>query len=471
MPGRSRRAVPRRLRHMMTGVFAMPKRIVSLFLCVFLLLGFAVTAQAITFSPSFEVESEGVYMINLDTDTVVYEKNADQRMYPASLTKIMTAILAIENTPDLQVEVTYPLYVQDIVYNINYNEYGGALSLAGLLGGEVLTMENLLYGALLPSGNEAAMIIADYVGDGSIDYFVEMMNDKAQELGMENTHFANPAGLFDEENYTTPYDLAILARYAIQNETFREIVGTSYHNGGPTNLHETLHWNNTNWLLDPASSYYYAPVKGIKTGTLDQAGRCFVSYAEQDGFQYLLVVMGGPINDSQGEALDYNSAFTDTIALYQWAFETLRIKTIVDEGELLDEVPLRLASNTDHLKLMSGASYTALMPDNVDSTSFQMLPELPESVDAPVEEGQSIGELRLMLAGEEVGRIPLVSAETVERSEFLYTLDIINRFFESFLFKFLFIFFLLLCLAYLALMFTRNYNRQKYRRVRRRKNL
>ncbi len=452
----------------------MRKSLIAMFLAAAIGIFSPMTTYALSFDPptNVEIQAEGVYLVNLDTDTVVYEKNGDKKMYPASMTKVMTAIVTMENIDDLQKEITYPFYLQDIIYQINWTEYGGALSTAGLLGGETLTAEKLLYGAMLPSGNECAYILADHVGDGSVEYFVEMMNEKAQEIGAVNTHFANPAGLDDEENYSTPHDMYLIAKYAMQNDAFKKIVSTPSFNGGPTNKHEELYWNNTNQMLNQQSQYYYSPVKGIKTGTLESSGRCFVSYAEKDGFSYMMVVMGAPMYDEQEKPLGYNAAFTTTKSLYQWAFSNFSIKTVIDEGEMRDEVKLRLArGKKDHLKLVTGESFTTLLPENVDRSSFQMVPVLPESVDAPVKEGDQIGRLKLMLAGEEIGSVPLLSGETVERSFVLFIIDTIVKMLQSFWFKFAFILVILLIAAYIIAFVRRNRRRVKYRNVRRKRNM
>ncbi|MEG1779036.1 MAG: hypothetical protein RR263_02955, partial [Oscillospiraceae bacterium] len=286
------------------------------------------------------------------------------------------------------------------------------------------------------------------------------------------SNFVNPAGLANENHYTTPHDMYLIAKYAMQNDIFRKIVSTTTLDGGPTNMHEELRWNNTNMLINNTSAYYYSPVKGIKTGTLDSAGRCFVSLAQKDGFEYIMVVFGAPIYDDEGKPLPNNMAFVETTKLYKWAFSTFSIKSILDQGDLKDEIPLRLAKGQkDHLKLMCGESYSALLPENVDADSFQLISKLPESVDAPIAEGDKVGELKLMLAAEEVGSIPLVSAETVDRSAFLFVLDSIHKVLGSFGFKFLIVLTILLVIAYIWITIIRNRNRMKYRSVRRRRNL
>ena len=272
------------------------KRASAAFVAVIVVFSFREASFAINYNPNIELHAKSIYMENLDTSQVIFEKNTFEKMPPASLTKIMTAILAIENIPDLSVEITYKPYIQDQMSRLNA-QYGG-ISLGGLLAGEVLSAEKLLYAVLLPSANEAATILADYVGDGSVPRFVEMMNQKARELGCENTNFVNPHGLHDDNQYSCAHDMAIMAKYAMKNEVFREIASTNFFDGSPTNKHsKELFWNTTNKLSVPSSPYFCKGVFGVKTGTLAQSGRHVVSMAKRGGYEYVLVVMGAPLFD------------------------------------------------------------------------------------------------------------------------------------------------------------------------------
>ena len=273
------------------------KTVASLLLAVVITGLSAITPAFADYDPGFDVDAEAVYFINLDTGKVIYEKDADKKVYPASTTKIMTALLALENIPDLDTpQIELKLYIQNALS-------GTGASLAGILRGETFTPRELLYAALLPSGNEAAMMLGDYVGDGSLDYFAEMMNEKAAELGAVNTHFVNASGMHDDDHYTTAYDMYLITMAALENETFREIVSTNYYYAGEDQNGNPLHWNTTNFLISPGSTYYYPYATGVKTGTTDEAGRCLVSTAEKDGYHYLMVMMGAPQYDSNGEKL------------------------------------------------------------------------------------------------------------------------------------------------------------------------
>lgn len=430
---------------------------------VFLAFPMSAFATSEGYQPPFEVSAKGVYMCNLDLDSgkLIYQKNAHTAMYPASLTKIMTCVLVLETVSDLDFEtITYPNYVQDFLYDYQYVKGNGEVSKAGLMAGETLTMRDALYALMLPSANEVAMMVADHIG-GSQKGFVDMMNARAKELGMLNTNFMNANGLFDQDHYTTPYDMYVLARHAMTVPGFMEIANTASYVCPPTNIHDSLPWSTTNLMIVPNSDYYYPPLKGIKTGTLPEAGRCFISTATKDGYTYLLVVMGSSYLDETGAVIPDQMAFRDTRKLYDWVFDAFRVKNLVDKGKYVAEVPLRLNLDQDHVKLMTAARYTYLLPNDIDISSVTLIPEIPEFVKAPVQKWDKAGEVALMLSGEEIGRVDLLYAESVEASQMLVLLERLLEITRTFWFKFAVIMVVFLFFFYVALMIIRNRNRRR----------
>lgn len=414
------------------------------------------------YDPGFDVDAESVYLINLDTGKVIYEKDADKKIYPASTTKIMTALLALENIPDLDApQVELKLYIQNALS-------GTGASLAGILRGESFSPRELLYASMLPSGNEAAMMLGDYVGDGSLDYFAEMMNERAAELGAVNTHFVNASGMHDDDHYTTAYDMYLITKAALENETFRQIVSTRYYYAGEDQNGNPLHWNTTNFLISPGSTYYYPYATGVKTGTTDEAGRCLVSTAEKNGYHYLMVMMGAPQYDSNGEKLEENMVFKQSIALYDWAFGSFSNKTLIEKDLGVGEVPLKLArGGKDYLLIKSGEVFTDLLPNEIEASSITLELDLPAVVNAPVKEGEQVGTIRLMLAGEEIGSVPAVAAEQVDASLIATLIDKFKRLFRSFLAKFIVVFVALSIIAYITVTILRGRNKNRYYRRRR----
>lgn len=414
------------------------------------------------YDPGFDVDAESVYLINLDTGKVIYEKDADKKIYPASTTKIMTALLALENIPDLDApQVELKLYIQNALS-------GTGASLAGILRGESFSPRELLYASMLPSGNEAAMMLGDYVGDGSLDYFAEMMNEQAAELGAVNTHFVNASGMHDDDHYTTAYDMYLITKAALENETFRQIVSTRYYYAGEDQNGNPLHWNTTNFLISPGSTYYYPYATGVKTGTTDEAGRCLVSTAEKNGYHYLMVMMGAPQYDSNGEKLEENMVFKQSIALYDWAFGSFSNKTLIEKDLGVGEVPLKLArGGKDYLLIKSGEVFTDLLPNEIEASSITLELDLPAVVNAPVKEGEQVGTIRLMLAGEEIGSVPAVAAEQADASLIATLIDKFKRLFRSFLAKFIVVFVALSIIAYITVTILRGRNKNRYYRRRR----
>lgn len=437
------------------------KTVASLLLAVVITGLSAITPAFADYDPGFDVDAEAVYFINLDTGKVIYEKDADKKVYPASTTKIMTALLALENIPDLDTpQIELKLYIQNALS-------GTGASLAGILRGETFTPRELLYAALLPSGNEAAMMLGDYVGDGSLDYFAEMMNEKAAELGAVNTHFVNASGMHDDDHYTTAYDMYLITMAALENETFREIVSTNYYYAGEDQNGNPLHWNTTNFLISPGSTYYYPYATGVKTGTTDEAGRCLVSTAEKDGYHYLMVMMGAPQYDSNGEKLEENMVFKQTIELYDWTFSSFSNKTLIEKDVGVGEVPLKLArGGKDYLLIKSGEVFTDLLPNEIEASSITMELDLLAVVNAPIKEGDQVGTIRLMLAGEEIGSVPAVAAEDVDASLIATLIDQFKRLFRSFLAKFIVVFVILSIIAYITITVLRGRNKNRYYRRR-----
>lgn len=431
----------------------------GIILIIIILLTCETGFAAVNYAPEEPVSAVSYYLYNIDTDAVISERNSDAPMYPASLTKIMTCILALENTEDLDFEmVTYPQYVQDYLYT--YQIENGAVSLGGLISGEQLSMRNLLHALMLPSANEAAMIIADHIG-GSQDSFAAMMNKRAKELGAVNTNFANANGLFDENHVTTAADMGKIAKHAMTLPGFMDIVSQTAYDSGPTNKHENLHWETTNQMIMPENNYYYTGISGIKTGSLPESGRCFISSATRDGFTYLLVVMGSNYFDEDGKVLPGNMAFTDTKILYDWVFASYKVKTLVEKGKYVAEIPLRLSLDKDFIKLMTSDKFTSLIYYTVEASSVTIIPEIPDYIDAPVKKNDKIGEARLMLSGEEIGRVDLLAAETVEASQVLVIWERVKAIASSLWFKFAVVFVFLLIILYIILMIIRNRNRRR----------
>ncbi|MEK0288812.1 D-alanyl-D-alanine carboxypeptidase, partial [Caldifermentibacillus hisashii] len=243
-------------------------------------------------------------LISLEDQTILMQKSSEEKIYPASLTKMMTAIVAIENLTNLQKEI-------QLTHNTFNGLYSANASMAGFQPGEKVRAIDLLYGVMLPSGAEACIGLADQIA-GSEQDFVTMMNQKAAELGMYNTHFENTTGLHNKSHYTTVKDLAILLNYALKNKTFREIFTSSRHSTQPTNKHpEGITFYSTMFEKLNNQNIIGGEILGGKTGYTDEAGLCLASLAKVGNQEYILITAGakGDIHSEQ-----YN--ITDALAVY-----------------------------------------------------------------------------------------------------------------------------------------------------------
>lgn len=406
-------------------------------------------------------------MLNVDTGTIVYSDNPDDVVPMASLTKIMSYIIAYEYIPDLyNAVITVPESVA--------TELEGTMSSeAGLMVGEQFNGEQLLYLMMVPSGNDAALTLAKHVdgmgitrrslmpgggsggtdssaaaegtgseagdgssGDGSgtqeadnLDEtvtFVDLMNMKARELGCENTHFVNPHGLHDTEHYSTARDLMKIVMYARNLPDFTTITSTLYYETPQTNMRAAGQAKNftTNYLLTQSNpDYFYTYATGIKTGSLNESGYCIAASAVYSGYTYIVIALGSPYIDGNGDKIDFHGEMKDSAELFRWAFTELEMKTVATSGDLLGNTNLRYAWQQDKLQAVAADNVSVILPKNVEQSSIITTIELPENVDAPVQKGAVIGTATMSYADEVIATVDLVAAESVERSDIMMTLE------------------------------------------------
>ncbi|MDO4552215.1 MAG: D-alanyl-D-alanine carboxypeptidase family protein [Bacillota bacterium] len=331
-----------------------------------------------------EVSARTAVVIELNTGAVLYEKNMDEKVYPASTTKILTGLLAVESG-DLQRQV-----------KVSSNAAGKEGSSIYLAAGELLSMEDLLYGLMLRSGNDAAVAIAEGV-DGTVEAFVESMNRRALELGAENTHFVNPNGLFDEEHYTTAYDMALIARAAMSNEAFRTVAGSREWTAD-RETGKYMQFYNKNKVV-----YEYDGGTGVKIGYTTASGRTLVASSQRNGMELICVVMDAP---------DW---FQDSYALMDYVYENYTMQTVAEQGRILKAVTLRRGEKEF---VYVGAAETAAVPVKRDGSSVVTIEyETGTRVPAPVSRWQEAGSLKVFSDGEQMLEAPLCYLEDVERRE------------------------------------------------------
>lgn len=333
-----------------------------------------ITFQTISFADEVSISSKAGILVEVSTRRIIYEKRSTEKMWPASTTKIMTAILVLENCN-----------LDDIV-KVNQSALDDIPSgyvTCDLQAGEELSVNDLLKALMIKSANDAAYVLAEHVG-GSVDGFSDMMNQKAKELGCTGTHFVNPNGIHDDRHYSTAYDLYLIANYAMKNENFRNLVSITEYTLPITNKYSTEDriLKTTNDLINPNSSNYYDFAIGIKTGYTSQAGNCLVSEASRDGLEFISVVLNG-------------DRFTDSKKLFNYAYDNFTLTKIREKDTVVDTIEIENATKeTKNLDLLIDESITIINNKNLDVN--KIIPEitLKEEVLAPIKKGDEIGTIK-----------------------------------------------------------------------------
>lgn len=400
-------------------------RLVSLLVTLVLLAGVLSPAAHAAQAP--EITAGAALLMDAVNDEVLYEKNAYDRMYPASLTKVMTALLVLEAVDEGRLSLDQ-VVTASTTFTAGLTANG---STQDIRPGEQMSLLDLLYCLLVASANEASNILAETV-DGSVSAFVERMNQRAQALGCQGTHFSNPHGLHADDHYTTAHDIYLIARAAMENDTFRTIVSSRSHEVPATNMHKARLFYSTNALLVTwyyRESYIYDKAIGIKTGTTDEGGYCLLS-AARDGEDYLIsVVLNAPILEKEGGGSDRRQ-FTESRELFKWGFSNFERRQIVDTATPLAQVEVTL-SKTDHVLVRPAAQLERTLPRSVKQEDIKQEIHLDaDTVQAPVTAGQPLGKLTLTYEGQTLGEVDLVAVSAAERSELLYRLDQIRSFFQ-----------------------------------------
>ena len=368
---------------------AIKKLLYILLLCAILC---STTSNVFAAEEPPETYSEACVLMEASTGRILYEKNAQQVMYPASTTKIMPAILALEhcNLTDVAT-VSY-----DSIFSVPYG-----YSHANLQLGEELTIEQLLHVLLIPSANDAAYVLAEHIG-GSVDSFSSMMNAKAAEIGCKNTHFVNPNGIHDEEHVSTAYDMAVIGRYAMQNSVFRNIVSKTNYTLPTTNKYDKRDrvFNTTNELLkedyrDRVDNYYYKYAIGIKTGYTDPAKHCIVAGAQKDGLEYVVSILGAgrTENGLQARPIDCKN-------LFEYAFNNYTISTVKEANSLLKQVEVEGATKESQTLDIMVQDKIDILTD-IENVDMPLIPtiDLPAELQAPITKYAVIGKITYTVDG------------------------------------------------------------------------
>lgn len=376
--------------------------------------------------------SPSIILMDAKTGKILYSKDAFKRRYPASTTKLMTAILTLENCKLTDVAT--------VSHNAIYSIPVG-YSHASLKEGEKLTIEQLLNVLLIPSANDAAIVLAEHIA-GSEEKFAEMMNNKAKELGCLDTHFVNPNGIHKENHYSTAYDLSLIGRYAMQFDDIMRIAKISQYTLPKTNKYNKTDriFNATNALIDKNENYYYEYATGLKTGYTDKAGSCIVSTAEKNGIKLIEVILGSE---------SVTDRYKDCIKLFDYGFENYSYKNLVTSNDVIDTIEIKDATKeTKSLNVIAKDNIDILLKNTVDTYNLEPKIELKENLVAPISQDEVIGSISYEIDGETYST-DLIAEHTVIASNF-----------ETILFRALLIFLIL----YLLVIILKKLNRPKNKR-------
>lgn len=379
-------------------------KIISIVLAAGVILGSAIPAFGDT-QPNLDLVGRSAILIDAASGKILYEKNSHEQHYPASTTKILTAILALENlklSDPVEIDGETPFTEGSRIY---------------LLEGEEVTVEEVLYGLMLESANDAAVALAKKM-KGTVEEFAKYMNEKAEALGAENTHFVNPNGLHDDNHMTTAYDLAMIAKYAMKNPVFRDYVTTYQYTMRATNLQETRYLYNTNRLLYdnihkvPVNGVLrpckYDGITGIKTGYTSKAGGCLVASAKRGDTELIAVTLA---STDMGR-------FADCIALLDYGFANYKTVGTLSAGEGLGAVNVKRGAVREVAVAVEEDAY-ATLPVSASLSLIRKEVELYDDLPAPVEKGAKAGVVKVYLGDELIGEYNAIASEDIERGGIL----------------------------------------------------
>ena len=374
-----------------------------------------------------DIHAKAAILVDGETGTVLYDKNMHEELPMASITKVMSALLVLEAVDRGQLRMD-----QDVT--ATESSMKGMVedgSTADIKVGETLTVEQLLYCMLVISANETCNILGEAVS-GSVDAFVEKMNQRAQELGCQNTHFANTTGLTQSGHYSSAWDIYLITREAMKHDDFMTIVNTKAYTVPATNMTEKereLHSTNaliSNWRM---TGYLYSGAQGIKTGTTDAAGHCLVSSAIRGSRTLISVVLGCEEVKSEKGGTRVES-FTETARLFDWGFDNFSTRTVLEENELICEVPVALSNEVATVAVHPAYAAEAVLPKDLELDQLQRTVDCVESVNAPVTTGDELGTITISYDGTDYVTVPLLAVADVSASRFLLAKHAIVQFFS-----------------------------------------
>lgn len=390
-----------------------------------------VTAEGYPLPENTTLYAQSAILVNLtgdaEGDVVLYQKKADEVHAPGSMMRYAVAAYALHRIrqEDMNIDKVTGKYTADM-----FNRYvaGTGVPTANMTFGEEWTLRDLLAVSFMQSASDAVTVLAVAI-DGSVNAFIDGMNNMAADIGCEYTHFSNLTGLDSLGQYTTARDMYRIIRYCQQFSEFEEMAAQYQVTVTPKSGGSRTYVSNNN-LLQSSSIHHYSPIAHSRTGLSEHEGRTCASVARDQGYEYLVVVLGCPEENQKGET---GLHYRDTKTLFQWAFNHFDHQTVLGKSEIIATLPLELAWDTDHINLVPADKVATVVDKNLDlSQIIRKVTLHEESVQAPVEKGQVLGQVELIVNTDQViGRVDLVAGESVERSQLLWALQGIGGFFTS----------------------------------------
>ena len=381
--------------------------------------------------------SEIIYLETIDDKTVIFDKNANVRTSPASFCKLVAAGVVMEKCDNLDSFIT--------VSKEALRGYGNTFK-----EGESVRVTDLLYCSLLLGENDAVNILAYHFG-GTKEGFVKMMNNYAKSAGCKNTNFANPQGYDAEGQYTTAADAAKIMRkiYSSDKASILEtIVSTRNYTVPATDMSKERGIYNKNSMLSPRSEYYCKGVSGTNVGYTSEAGNCVAAKATRNGYSYYAVIMKGPSKHLDSDSDKENCAMRDCRTVLNWAFKNIKFTELVKQSQVIAEIKVNHSADTDSVALSSSKSLNLFVPSNIEAGSVLIEPiDMPESINAPVNQGDFVCKASVKYAGKELAQIELVAQEEASVSSFLFIGENVKALFKLTAVKVILVILLLLVLG------------------------
>ena len=419
------------------GILMLKKRILAVLSALIITAGLLTAAAIPAAAEGYPLPEDtklyasAAILVNLtgdaEGDVVLYQKNADEVHAPGSMMRYAVLAYALQRIREenMNIDKVTGKYTQDL-----FNSYvaGTGVPTANMNFGEKWTLRDLLAVSFMQSASDTVAVLADAI-DGSVTAFIEGMNEMAEEIGCEYTHFSNLTGLDSLGQYTTARDMYRIMRYCQGFSEFEEIASRYQVTVKPKSGGQRTYVSN-NSLLQASSMHHYDAVVHSRTGLSEHEGRTCASVARDQGYEYLVVVLGCPEQNKKGET---GLHYRDTETLFEWAFHHFEHQTVLGKSEIIATLPLELAWDTDHINLVPADKVATVVDKNLDLTQIiRKVTLYEESVQAPVEKGQVLGQVELIVNTDQtIGRVDLVASETIERSTLMLILHKVRGVFTS----------------------------------------